>query len=110
MGCSRLVTIALLDTSRVTDMKNMFAHCSALTTIPLLDTSNVNGMNTIFSDCPKLTNESLDNILQMCINSKITSTSSKTLKNIGLSSAQATICQTLSNWQAFIDAGWKTGY
>ena len=34
----------------------------------------------------------------------------KTLKFIGLTEAQATTCQSLSNYQAFLDAGWTTGY
>lgn len=34
----------------------------------------------------------------------------KILAYIGLSSAQATTCQTLSNWDAFVAAGWSTGY
>ena len=37
-------------------------------------------------------------------------TNRKTLAYIGLTSAQATKCTTLSNYQAFLDAGWTTGY
>ena len=37
-------------------------------------------------------------------------TSNKTLKYIGLTEEQATICQSLSNYQAFTNAGWTTGY
>lgn len=41
---------------------------------------------------------------------KITSAEYKTLKYIGLSAEQATKCTTLSNYQAFLDAGWTTGF
>ena len=34
----------------------------------------------------------------------------KTLKYIGLTSAQANKCKTLSNYSAFTAAGWTTGY
>ena len=107
--CSNLTTIPLLDTSNVTSMDNMFYNCSSLTTIPLLDTSNVTSMDSMFYNCSSLNNESLNNILAMCTNAaKITS--NKTLKYIGLTEEQANICKTLSNYSAFIAAGWTTGY
>ena len=56
----------------------------------------------------QLTNDSLNNILEMCKNSVMSS--NKTLKYIGLSSTQATTCTTLSNWAACESAGWTTGY
>ena len=108
-GCSNLTSIPLLDTSNVTDMRSMFYGCSNLTSIPLLDTSNVTDMRSMFSRCSSLNNESLNNILAMCKNAaKITS--NKTLKYIGLTKEQANICKTLSNYSAFIAAGWTTGY
>lgn len=36
--------------------------------------------------------------------------SNKTLKYIGLVQEQATTCTTLSNYQAFVNACWTTGY
>lgn len=38
------------------------------------------------------------------------SNTSKTLKALNLTSSQATRCQSLSNYQDFINAGWTTGY
>ena len=132
-GCSSLTTIPQLDTSNVTNMNNMFDMCPALVSLPQLNTSNVTNMwemckdcsnlvtvpqlNTsnvtnvyyLFHQCPNLSNESLNNILAMCIGAtKITS--NKTLNYIGLSQTQAQICTTLSNWSAFVSAGWSTGY
>ena len=109
-SCINLTSIPLLDTSKVTNMNSMFLDCINLTTIPLLDTSNVDYMQDIFSNCPNLLNESLNNILQMCSNSQISSSSYKTLKYIGLSEEQVQKCTTLSNWSALEAKGWTTGY
>ena len=109
ISCSSLTTIPLLDTSNVTNMKYMFSSCTNLTTIPVLNISNVTSMNYMFNGCTSLNDESLNNILAMCANAtKITS--NKTLKSIGLTEEQAQICTTLSNYQAFTNAGWTTGY
>ena len=108
-GCSSLTTIPSLNTSNVTDMYRMFSNCTNLTTIPLLDMSKVTDMENMFDGCSSLSDDSLNNILAMCTNAtKITS--NKTLKNIGLTSDQATKCATLSNYSAFTAAGWTTGY
>lgn len=112
-SCFMLKKIKGLNTSGVTSMYNMFSSCYELIDIEVLDTSTLTktGMRSMFSGCTKLSDESLNNILQMCINAvKITDSSYKTLAYIGLTSAQATICQGLSNYQAFLDAGWVTGY
>ena len=45
----------------------------------------------------------------MCANAT-SYTYTKTLKYIGLTSEQANKCKTLSNYQAFLNAGWTTGY
>lgn len=108
-SCTNLTELPQLDTSSVTNMNQMFYDCSSLTTIPLLDTSNATNMYNMFSNCTSLSDESLNNILVMCANAaKITS--NKTLKSIGLTEEQAQICTTLSNYQAFVNAGWTTGY
>ena len=108
-GCTSLTTIPLLDTSSVTTMSSMFRYCTLLTTIPLLDTSSVTSMSSMFLSCPSLSNDSLNNLLQMCINA-VTFKSTKSLRYIGLSQEQAQKCTTLSNYQAFLEAGWTTGY
>ena len=107
--CAKLTTIPQIDTHNVANMQSMFAVSTNLTTIPLLDTSSVTNMNGTFYNCLNLSNETLNNILAMCINAT-SYTGTKTLKYIGISSAQATTCQGLSNYQAFLDAGWTTGY
>ena len=63
----------------------------------------------MFSGCTSLSDESLNNILAMCKNATAY-TDTKTLKYIGLTPEQANKCKTLSNYQAFLNAGWTTGY
>ena len=104
--CISLSSIPQLDTSNVTNMSGMFSNCNTLTTVPLLDTSKVTYMAGMFNNSPALSNDTLNNILLMCANSAITETYNKTLSSIGLSSAQKATCQTLSNYQTFLDAGW----
>ena len=109
MNCYRLENIPLLDTFKVENFNEIFKNCSKLKNIPEFDTSNIKFMSNAFGNCSNLTNESLNNILAMCINAT-NYTGTKTLKYIGLTQAQAETCQELSNYQAFLDAGWTTGY
>ena len=44
----------LFDTSKVTDMSNMFYYCNNLVGVPLFDTSNVTDMSNMFTSCSKL--------------------------------------------------------
>ena len=137
-SCTSLTTIPLLDTSKVTDMTNMFSYCTSLTSIPLLDTSSVSSrymnnmfynctslttvpiLNTskltqltdMFKNCPNLTDTSLDNILQMCINSMTGATSYKKLSIVGFTATDYPVSriQALPHYQDFINAGWTIGY
>lgn len=109
LHCSKLVEIPLLDTSSVSNMNETFNGCTSLVTIPQLDTRNVTLLMSTFGGCTSLSDESLNNVLQMLILAT-GYTGLKTLKTVGLTSEQATKCTTLSNYQAFLDAGWTTGY
>ena len=109
-NCTSLTEIPQLNTSNVINMSAMFSGCNNLQTIPLLDTSKVTNMYSMFNRCKNLSNDTLNNILLMCTNSDVTGVLNKTLKYIGLTEEQAQICTTLSNYQAFLDAGWITGY
>lgn len=110
-GCSNLCTVPLLDTSKVTRMNNMFYACGRLIDLPILNTSEVTEMGGMFSNGGNnLSDESLNNLLRMCINATKIPTNQKTLKGVGLNSTLATKCTTLSNYQDFLNAGWTTGY
>ena len=53
-NCKSLTTISLLNTSKVTNMNSMFQNCTSLTEIPLLNTSNVTNMESMFANCTNL--------------------------------------------------------
>lgn len=134
-GCSSLKVAPLLNTSGVTTVASMFANCSSLETIPqydtgsvksmaymfngsgnlknvpVLDTSSVTNFQWMFRNVNSLTDESLNNILQMCINAT-NYTGTKTLSQLSISSSKypASKIQSLSNYQDFINAGWTIGY
>ena len=106
--CSNLISVGNLDFSRINDLSGVFAQCTHLITVPVFNASSCFMFDNMFFNCPTLSNDSLNNILAMCITG--TTAFEKTLSNLGLTQAQATICQTLSNWNAFVAAGWSTGY
>lgn len=100
----------LFDTSNVTEMEYMYEDCTNLVDLPLYDTSNVTNFYNMVNGCP-LSNDSLNNLMLMAVNCNNKSyNGNKTLKTFGLTSEQVQICTTLSNYQAFLDAGWTTGY
>lgn len=105
-NCSQLISIPLFNTNKVTNMSCMFMNCTNLATIPILDTSSVKNMDTMFSSCSSLSDESLENIMEMCIEAT-SYTGAKNLSSIGLNVVQRNKCKTLSNYQAFLDAGWS---
>ena len=53
-NCESLTSVALFDTSSITDMDGMFANCSSLTTIPAFPTGNATDMSCMFNDCTSL--------------------------------------------------------
>lgn len=108
-NCRNLTAVPLFNTSNVTAMHEMFGSCTSLVTVPAFDTSKVTNLNSCFQECSQLSDESLNNIMRMCINATNYG-KTKTLAAIKLNSTQATRCQSLSNYQDFLDAGWTTGY
>ena len=108
--CYALETIPAFNFARATNMNYVFSGCKSLKNVPVISVPSALGMEKMFENCENLTNESLNNILSICINSGITASGRKNLKYIGLTSTQATTCQSLSNWDDFVTAGWSTGY
>jgi len=109
MSCESIKSIPQFNTVNVSGLNNSFKGCTNLENVPVLNTNKVTNFSNAFYNCPKLSNDSLNNIMEMCINAT-SYTGTKRLSQLGLTSAQATICQGLSNYQAFLDAGWTTGY
>ncbi len=108
-GCTALTSVPQLNISKATSVGAMFYGCTALTTVPQLDISSATNVGYMFTNCTSLSEESLNNILAMCV-SATAYTGTKTLATLGLTAEQATTCTTLSNWSAASAAGWTTGY
>lgn len=106
-SCESLKSVTMTGAVKPTNLGSCFFSCSSLEDIPLIDTSLVSNMGSCFYGCSSLTNDSLNKVLLMCANSN---QSTKTLQSVGISQSQAQVCQTLSNWDAFVAAGWTTGY
>ena len=107
--CYELVEINGLDTTKASNMAFMFDGCRSLETINDISFDNSTYMPAMFQGCSSLSNVTLNKILGALANAtKYTGT--KTLSTLGLSSAQAETCTSLSNWAAAQAAGWTTGY
>jgi hypothetical protein len=114
-NCSKIQEIGdWLDTSQSTYMYQMFFNCTSLVTIPPLSAEKLNtnaqAIANMFYNCPKLSDDSLNNIMAMCITATSVASGYRRLSYVGLTEEQATRCQGLSNWEAFVAAGWTTGY
>lgn len=111
-NCTSIYSVPLFDTGEVTTLNACFSGCAKLVEVPQFDTSHLTttGLKNTFYNCTSLSDTSLNNIMAMCINATGTGSSYKTLKSCGLTSDQATRCQSLSNYADFIAAGWTTGY
>lgn len=115
--CLELTTIDLSgwNTGKNETIRGMFEYCQKLTSINFGNEFTLSGciysasLYNAFNQCTSLDNNTLNDILGLLL----TATQypgTKTLKQIGLTSAQATICTTLPNWQDCVNAGWATGY
>ena len=112
--CSSLVECPQLDTSSATNFQMFFQDCSSLTTVPVLDTSKATNLNGFVYGCTSLSNDSLNNILKMCINAT-SYNGTKTLyylfgNNNYSSYYPASTIQSLSNYSSFTSAGWSIGW
>ena len=111
-GATTLVTAPEIDTSNFTAMNGMYIQCSSLVNVPVYNASNATTLWNMFQNCARLSDDSLNNILAMCltVTDKYTDEGGKKLlKNVGLSSAQLGRCMKLPNWQAVLNAGWTRG-
>lgn len=112
-NCTNLKDASNINISRVRSMVSMFQGCSSLEDVPVFTYNGISsGMQNAFKNCTKLTDESLDNILQMCINSRGISSSNKTLSYLGFKTSDYPVSrlETLPHYSDFINAGWSVGY
>lgn len=103
--CKKLISVPQYNTSTATSFGGMFYQCYALVSVPLFDFSSATDLSNMFVDCSSLSDESLNNIMASCITAT-SYTGTKTLGALGLSNTQKNKCETLSNYQNFIAAGW----
>ena len=116
-SCVNLVTVRNYDMSHVTDISAMFNSDMALANVPLMNLSSISGnwsLNSVFSS-DVLTNDSINNILGSLATVTSAYTGTKTLKfmfgNADKSQYYpASTIEQMSNYQAFINAGWTIGW
>ena len=110
--CQKLKSIPQIITNNVTSMYQTFYACVELENVPVLNTSKVTNLTQAFYYCQSLTDESINNILTMCININTSFRGIKKLTTLGFASSwcPASRIQALSNYQAFLNAGWTIGY
>ena len=92
-------------TQNTTNMNNMFAYCTSLEKVPVFSWASATNLSSMFTNCNSLSDESLNNIMYMCINAT-SYTGTKTLYALSVPSTKRSRCPNLSNYQAFLDAGW----
>lgn len=111
-SCVKLTTIPTFDLSEATNISRLCYSCRNLVNFPYMSIPKVTGMTDIFSGCENLSNESLNNILGMCTSATayLAQGTELSLYRIGLTSSQALTCKTLSNYSAFVNAGWADGW
>lgn len=110
-GCTALKTAPKIN-GRPTTMNNMFYECHYIKDVPIYDTSLTTNFGMMFYQSGgNLTDQSLDNVLQMCINAT-SYTGTKTLSTMSFvnNRVPATRWQNQPHYQEFLDAGWTIGY
>lgn len=108
-----IIIFPYIDTSNITNAREFFADCSRLVQIPHLDFSKVTNNNhyNMFQYCYYLDRDSVNTLLLICSEMTLITTN-KTLSYMGLNLRNQYIgdITTYSNYQAFVNAGWSTGY
>lgn len=62
-------------------MVNMFANCINIVDIPQYNSQNVYNISRIAHNCNKLSDASIQNIINMCLNSNVTNTTLMNMNN-----------------------------
>lgn len=108
--CNKLSTVPNFDTSNMVRMFQAFFQCNNLVNVPEFNTSQVTDMSGMFARCNNLSNASIQNIINMILNSNISNTALKTL-NVAISESpfyDTTITNTRyqNRWNELDEAGW----
>lgn len=108
-----LILATQLDlTNSIQTIKQIFDGCINLIEVSFLNVSEIteNGLVYSFRNCNNLSNNSIQNIVNMCLNSNITNTSFKNLRNTNYYSPfyETNIANTRyqNRWTELTAAGW----
>lgn len=92
-------------------MSSAFIYDYNLTSVSLLTSSAVNSMSYAFGYCNNLSDASIQNIINICLNSNITSATYKNLNNTNMYGpfAWTNIANTRyqNRWTELTAAGWN---
>jgi surface protein len=109
-GCEALINAPEFNTSNVTDMSAMFAYCYNLANVPEYNTAKVTNMVGMFEGGSNLSNASIQNIINMCINSNVPSDQ----RNLSRDDESSPLCDTKYNSSYYANrlsdltnAGWS---
>ena len=96
-----LTSVALFDTSSVTDMYKMFSECTLLTSIPLFDTSSATNMDYMFDYCRNVQSGALALYQQASSQANPPSSHDRTFENCGsnTTTGAAELAQIPSDWK-----------
>ena len=108
--CSNLVTFPNLNTRNVVTLQNTFWNCVNLVSLPELNTSRVSYMLSMVAQCNNLSNASIQNVVNMCLNSNITDINYKNLSNTNtyspLYNTKFDNTYYQNRWEELSNAGW----
>ena len=110
IGCNSLINAPNIYFPNVVTFSNMFSNCVRLRNVPEYNASKVYNMGMMFRYCNNLSNTSIQDIINMCLNSDIPASN----KNLSTSNYSSPFYDTkfynvyYSNRLAELNAaGWK---
>ena len=108
--CWNLQATPDIHSDNIINMCEAFNNCISLTEVIQYNTLKVNDMSKTFQFCNNLSNDSIQNIINMCLNSNITNT---TRMNLMTTNTYSPFSNTIfdnsyyqDRWQELTDAGW----
>ena len=107
-GCSNLVTAPDFNASNVVNMGFIFANCTNLQNVPEYEVSNLKSLERAFANCNKLSDASIQNIINMCLNSNISVYKNLMTNNYSSPFSETNITNTRyqNRWTELSEAGW----
>lgn len=107
-GCSNLVTAPDFNASNVIGMYSMFDNCTNLQNVQEYDVSNLRSLERTFANCNKLSDSSIQNIINMCLNSNVSVYKNLMTSNYSspFSGTNITNTRYQNRWTELSEAGW----